>query len=405
MNARGTRRLYYEDAARTEFDADVLERRVLEGRPAVVLDRTCFYPESGGQPADLGTLGEADVLGVIEDGDTIVHLLSRDIEGGRVRGTVDGVVRFDHMQQHTGQHILSQAFIEIVNGETKSFHMGTENATLEIGIGSITEETLDRVERRANEIVFQNRNVKTYFVPPERVAEIPFRRPPKKEGVLRVVEVEGFDYSACGGTHCRMTGEVGLIKIAGRERIRGNLRFVFVCGGRAFSDFLVKNRVVSALAGRFNVLPGDVPGAVEKLAGELASAKKELRRLGDLSSSYEAREIIAGATSPILAKVFRDRGPDAARALALAVVRQGAFVALFAAFSESRCHLVLARSDKVELDMRQLVPVVSPLVGGRGGGGPSLVEIAGDPAADADAALARASAVVRVSLGLSGDAA
>ena len=402
MEEPGTLRLYYEDAYRTEFEADVLKRRTVEGRPAVVLDRTCFYPDSGGQPADRGMIAGADVLSVIEDGDAIVHVLSREVEGGRVRGSVDRAARFDHMQQHTGQHILSQAFIEIVNGETKSFHMGADSATLEIGIGAVADETLDRVERRANEVIFQDRTVKTYFVPPERVAEVPFRRPPKKEGVLRVVEVEGFDYSACGGTHCRSTGEVGLVKITGRERIRGNLRFVFVCGGRALADFQIKNRVVSGLAGRFNVPPGDVPGSVDKLAAELAAAKKESRRLGDLASSYEARDIIAAATSPVIVRVFRDRGPDAARTLALNIVRRGGVVVLFAAFSESRCHLLFARSDGLEIDLRRLVPVVAPIVNGRGGGGPSLVEIAGEPAADADTVLARAAEVVAQTLGLPG---
>lgn len=402
MEEPGTRRLFYEDAYRTDFEADILEHRTVEGRPAVVLDRTCFYPDAGGQPADRGMIAGASVLSVIEDGDAIVHVLSREVEAGRVRGSIDWLARFDHMQQHTGQHLLSQAFIEIINGETKSFHMGTDSSTLEIGIGTAEDETLDRVERRANEVIFQNRAVKTYFVPPERVAEVPFRRPPKKEGVLRVVEVEGFDYSACGGTHCRTTGEIGLVKVIGRERIRGNLRFVFVCGGRALADFQLKNRVVAELVGRFNVPPGDIPGSVEKLAAEFGAAKKEGRRLADLAASYEARDFVAAAASPIIVRVFRDRGPDAARTLALNIVRQGAFAVLFAAFSESRCHLVFARSNGLEIDLRRLVPVVAPVVNGRGGGGPSLVEIAGEPGADADAALARAAEVVAQTLGLPG---
>jgi len=393
-SAAATRRLYYEDAYLTEFEADVVERITLDGRPAVVLDRTAFYPESGGQPWDAGVIDTAAVVEVGEDGDRIVHVLDREIGSARVRGRVDWDVRFDHMQQHTGQHILSQAFVEVLQGETKSFHLGADEATLEIGIGRADDAGIALVERRANAVVFENRPVKIYFVPPERVGEVPFRRPPKKEGTLRVVEVEGFDHSACGGTHCRSTGEVGLIKVLRWERIRGNLRFEFVCGGRALSDYRTKNAVVRDLVGRFNVRGADVPAAVEKLSSELRGLKKDARRLEDALASFEARDIAAKAGGRVLRGVFRDRSPEAVRALALHVVKQGPFVVLYAGFAADRCHIVLARSETIALDMRTLLPVVAPLVEGRGGGGPSLVEIAGRPDADAEAALAFAEAAV-----------
>ena len=385
-----TRKLYFEDVDLSEFEADVVERLTLDGAPAVVLDRTCFYPESGGQPWDRGTLGGAQVVKVVEEGDRVVHVLDREIPADRVRGRVDRDVRFDHMQQHTGQHILSQAFIEELRGETLSFHLGAESATLEIGIGQISEADVRRVERRANAVVFENRPVKAYFVPPERISEVPFRRPPKKEGVLRVVEVERFDHSACGGTHCRSTGEVGLIKILRWERIRGNLRFEFVCGGRALADYEVKNAVVRDLAGRFNVRGAELPGAVERISAELKGMKKTARGLEEALAVHEAREIAARAEGRVLRRVFRDRGPEAVRAIALQVVKQGDFAALFAGFSAERCHLVLARADGLALDLRTLVPAVALLVSGRGGGGPSLVEIAGSPEADVEAALAKA---------------
>ncbi len=392
-NASGaaTRRLYFEDAYLVEFEARVVERLTRDGKPGVVLDQTAFYPESGGQPWDRGTLDGAAVLEVVEDGDKIVHVLDREVAGESVRGRVDWDLRFDHMQQHTGQHILSQAFIEVLNGETKSFHLGPETTTLEIGIGQADEASVGRVERRANAVVFSNRPVKTYFVPPERVSEVPFRRPPKKEGTLRVVEVTDFDYSACGGTHCRTSGEVGLIKITRWDKIRGNLRFEFVCGGRALADFGWKNAVVRELVGRFNVRGQEIPQSVERLSSELKGLKKEARRLEDSLASYEANEIVRNAAGRVLRAVFRDRSPEAVRSLALHVVKKGEFVALYAGFSEARSHLVLARSEGLAaVDLRKLVPIVAPLVSGRGGGGPSLVEIAGDPAADVDAALKRA---------------
>ncbi len=269
-----TRRLFFEDVGLCEFAGRVVERRTVEGKPAVVLDQTAFYAESGGQPWDLGTLNGIPVLQVLDDEGAIVHVLERDVDGESVLGTIDWARRLDHMQQHTGQHVLSQAFIEIVNGETRSFHLGADVSTLEIGIGQISDETLDRVERRANEIVFEDRAVKTYFVPSERIAEVPLRRPPKVEGLVRVVEVEGFDYSACGGTHVRRTGEIGLIKVIASERIRGNVRFTFVCGGRALADSQVKTRVCRGLVGKFNVPDQGNPGVGGEAGGRAEGGEK-----------------------------------------------------------------------------------------------------------------------------------
>jgi alanyl-tRNA synthetase len=195
----GTRRLYFDDAYRREFDADVLEKRTQEGSPALVLNETCFYPESGGQPWDKGTIDGIDVLKVVDLDGIIVHVLKEDVASPKVHGAIDWPTRFDHMQQHTGQHILSQAFFETLKGETLSFHLGEEVSTLEIGLRTITDADLDRVEDRANAVVWEDREVKTYFVPEERIDAVPLRRPPKKQGLLRVVEVAGYDFSACGG--------------------------------------------------------------------------------------------------------------------------------------------------------------------------------------------------------------
>ncbi len=390
-----TKRLFFDDVGILEFEARVVERRLVEGKPAVILDRTAFYAESGGQPWDLGTIGGVPVLKVVEDGEFLVHVLDRPLAADDVRGAVDRTRRLDHMQQHTGQHLLSQAFLEILNGETRSFHMGETSSTLEIGIASAPEEALDRVERRANGVVFQDRPVKTYFVEPERIAEVPLRRPPKVSGTIRVVEIEDFDFSACGGTHVRRTGEIGLIKIVGFEKIRGQLRFTFLCGGRALADFQRKNRVVRELVGKFNAPDRDVPAAVDKLTGELKAARKALRAADERAAALEAGILAARARGPIIAAVFPERTPEAVRALALGLIRAGEFVVLLACRSESRSHLILARSESLAVDLRALVPVLGPIVQGKGGGSPALVEIAGDLGADLDAALARAEEFIR----------
>lgn len=288
-----TRRLYFEDAYLKEFDGRVLERLAHAGQPAVVLDRTCFYPESGGQPSDRGTLGGADVLHVLEAGEKIIHVLDRELSGTEeVRGVVDWVRRFDHMQQHSGQHILSQCFVEVLKGETKSFHLGEQVSTLEIGIGTISDADLEKVESRANEVVFEDREIRTYFVGADEVETVPLRRPPKKEGTIRVVEVSEFDFSACGGTHCRRTGEVGLIKVIRWDKIRNNLRFEFLCGRRSRQDYRDKNRSVLEISQKFSVHERDAASAVEKTIQETRQSRKKLKQLQEVLAGFEARETV-----------------------------------------------------------------------------------------------------------------
>jgi len=370
-----TKRLYYEDAYLLEFDAEVVSRTEHEGLPAVVLDRTAFYPESGGQPWDRGTLGGVEVIRVLDLDGAILHVLKGEIAVGPVRGRVDRTARFDHMQQHTGQHILSQAFFETLQGETLSFHLGPDVSTLEIGLRGVSDAEWDRVEDRANAVIWEDREVKTYFVPEEKIGAVPLRRPPKKQGVLRVVEVDGFDYSACGGTHCRRTGEVGMIKLAGVEKIRGNMRFEFLCGGRALRDYRGKDRTVRKLAGAFSCSNGDVPAQVEKLAADQKTLKKKARRLAEQLAAFEARELIRTASGRLICGVLEDKTPDEARSLALNIIKCGEFAVVYGAAGETQGHIIVARADSLQADLRQLVPAVAARVPVKGGGGPSLIEL------------------------------
>ena len=373
--ASPTRRLYYDEPCLVEFEAEVVEKKTHEGSPGVVLDATAFYPESGGQPWDKGTLGGVDVLKVLDLDGVILHVLAAEVASGRLRGRVDWPTRFDHMQQHTGQHILSQAFFEVVRGETRSFHLGPEVSTLEIGLGAIDDPDLDRVEDRANAVVWEDREVKTYFVPEGAIDAVPLRRPPKKHGLLRVVEVAGFDHSACGGTHCRRTGEVGLIKVLGAEKIRGNLRFDFLCGRRAVGDYRVKDRGLRAVAGSFSCPPKDAPGHVARLAGDFKALKKRSRKLEERLAVFDAREVIGQARGPLIAAVLADRSPEEARFLALNIIRSGRFAVVYGAAGESQGHLILARSDSLAVDLRAAIPAIGALLPVKGGGGPSLVEL------------------------------
>jgi alanyl-tRNA synthetase len=388
--SEGTKRLYFENPYQIEFEARVVERLSWREKPAVVLDQTCFYPESGGQPSDRGTLNGIEVLGVLEEDSKILHLLEDDISAGEVKGKIDWQTRFDFMQQHAGQHILSQSFHELYQAETLSFHLGEVTSTVEIDLRKVAEEEVERVETRANDIVFQDREIKSYFIPEEKISSIPLRKPPKKKGLIRVVEVSDFDYSACGGTHPSKTGEVGLIKILKWEKIRNNVKFEFVCGQRASKDYAWKNRDLRELSNMFTVSEREVLTSVEKLQSDLKSQRKKTRKMQERVSQYEAQEIIRNTEGRIIKDVFTGRTPDEVRCLALDIIKKGDFIVLYALREGERGHLVFACSENLKCDMRELVPLVSPLIKGKGGGNPSLVQIGAEEAENLELALDKA---------------
>lgn len=395
----GTKRLYLESPYKVEFEAQVVEKVIWEQKPALILDQTCFYPESGGQPCDKGTINEVEVLKVLEDEARIIHLLAENISSAKVTGKIEWQTRFDHMQQHSGQHILSQSFHELLGAETLSFHLGEAISSVEMDLRKISEEEVENVERRANEIVFQDREIKCYFIPEEKIESVPLRRPPKKKGLIRVVEVSDFDFSACGGTHVRRAGEIGLIKILKLERIRNNIRFEFICGQRTLEDYLWKNRILRELSTRFTVNEEEILNTVERLSSDLKSQKRKGKKMQEKIAQYEAQEIIQETKEKIIKELFVDKTPEEVRFLVLNIIRKGDFVVLFGLKGEERGHLILACSENINIDMREIVPLVSPLIKGKGGGRPSLVEIAGERIENLEQALERAFEFIKKKMG------
>jgi len=394
-----TKRLYLEDPYRTEFDAKVIERLTHEQSPAVILDQTLFYPESGGQPADRGEIDGAEVIHVLEQDNKILHVLNSPIASDHVRGKIDWARRFDHMQQHTGQHILSQSFHELFEAETLAFHLGEATSVLEIDLRKVDEAEVEKVEKRANTIIKENRDIKSYFILDDKAHTIPLRRPPKKRGQLRIVEVSDYDYSACGGTHLRRSGEVGLIKITRWERIRNNVRFEFLCGKRALEDYIHKSNALRRLSLLLTAHEQDTPGAVEKLMAELKTERKKRRRLQQKNLEYEAQDIIQKAEGRIIKAVFSGRGRDEVRVLALNIIRAAPFVVVYGLKDEKGAHLVLARSETIDLDLRELVPELSSILEGKGGGSGSLVEVAGQEKGQLEQAVQKAVEFVKTKIG------
>jgi alanyl-tRNA synthetase len=385
-----TKRLYFGDPYQVEFEAKVIQRFSHEDHPALILDQTCFYPESGGQPADRGTLDGIPVIHVVEKDDRIVHVLEREISADKVKGKIDWTVRFDHMQQHAGQHILSQCLVQLHDAATRSFHLGDKTSTLEVDLRDIREDEAEQVERLANDIVFQNKEIKSCFFSEKEISEVRLRRPTKKKGDIRVVEILDFDFTACGGTHPHSTGEIGTIKILKWDRIRNNIRFEFICGNRALEDYARKHRDLRNLSKSLTVDDREIGASFEKLVSDLKMQKKINRRMQEKIIQFEAAEIMEKADGKFIKKIFSDRSQEEIRLLAVTILRMGEYVSFFGLKSEERVHVFLACSESLGLDMRELVSVVAPMIQGRGGGRPSLVEISGEKKGGLEQALDKA---------------
>jgi len=395
-----TERIYYTEPARRSFDAVVTAVVEHEGAPALVLDRTAFYPTSGGQPFDTGRLGTTDVVNTIDDGERVLHVVSALSRGDGlnvgevVHGEIDWTRRFDHMQQHTGQHVLSAAFDRVLDNRTMSFHMGSVSATIDLS----REASFVDVERcvdEANRVVWEDRPVAIRFASPEEAARLPLRKEPVREGPLRLIEVADFDLSACGGTHVARTGEIGLIAVTAAEKFRGGSRLTFVCGGRALRALRGYRDAVAGSVRSLSVLPHELPAAVERIQADGKQARKTIARLQSELAVHEAVRLIAA--SPVVDGVRRGAhvldGWDAAglKAVASSMTDESNVAAALVGTS-APIAIVVARSPDVALDANAVLQQLLERFGGRGGGKPELAQgagLTGDPQEIAAAARER----------------
>jgi alanyl-tRNA synthetase len=379
-----TDRLYHGDPYQRRFSACVVERLEQDGRPAVVLDRTAFYPTGGGQPHDTGRLDDVSVVDVLarEADGAVLHVLAAPLEADKVDGQVDWGRRFDLMQQHTGQHILSAAFAGRLGANTVGFHLSDDYATLDLDRAPLTADELSQVESTANAIVFENRRAVARFVPDEEVSSLPLRKPLAEghKGAVRVVEIPDFDSSACGGTHVRATGEVGLIKIVRGERRGTETRIEFLCGGRALSDYAAKNAMLLELAQEFTVGHWELADTVHRLANDLRETRRELRRTRDALLEAEAYALWHQAEFKDPLRVVRahfvGRAMDDLKHLAQRLIAHPQTVALLGTEGqgEEKSYFTFACSDDLELDMGTLVRQACQVIGGRGGGRPNFAQ-------------------------------
>jgi len=378
-----TERLYYTDAYQLTFTATVLDQQVTDRGPAVRLDRTAFYPTSGGQPHDTGTLNAIPVLEVWVDEETedIWHLLAAPLApGASVLAQVDGARRQDHRQQHTGQHLLSAAFLRLLQAPTVSFHLGRDVSTIDLERPTLSWEEALAVEDEANRVIWENRPVTVHLVDPDDLERFHLRRPPQVTGQVRIIEIADYDANPCGGTHVRQTGEIGQLKIVGLERYKGGLRVSFVCGQRALRAHQQTLRLLQQVSAALTVGQEEVPAAVTRLQDELKSLHKEMGRLKETLLAAEADALWAAA--PVTAqgrKVIRgywpERGFEEVRWIASRLRARPQTAVLLACGPAQAVKVVCARSDDwPELHAGTLLRALLDPLGGKGGGSPQVAQ-------------------------------
>jgi alanyl-tRNA synthetase len=376
-----THRLYYRDSALRQFDATVVSSSPAQGNGAgfwVLLDRTAFYPTSGGQPHDTGSLGDAKVTDVFEDVDNaIIHVTEHSLALGPIRGSIDFGRRFDHMQQHSGSHLVSAAFLELYGIPTISFHLGHETSTIDLAAGSLSQEQIQTVERRCNDIIRENLSVTARIEDSvDLAAALPNHRSPSNK-ILRVIEIEGWDAQPCGGTHVESTGQIGLVLLRRLVKAKGNCRLEFVCGGRAArmaqDDFAVMQEATRQLSCTFASLPAAISSLVAERNSYLRACEHSNKDSAELQADLLiARQPRSGTRPSAIVHIFENRDFEYLKLVAFRLIESPDTVALLG--SRRKGEVLFAQAAGLPTDMCALFRSVVLPAKGKGGGTRELAQ-------------------------------
>lgn len=354
----------------------------VSGWSAIKLDRTAFYPTGGGQPSDTGTINGARVVECIDEEDEgvthVVHGATFDV-GQIVNCVVDWERRFDHLQQHTGQHILSQAFVKLFDADTHGFRMMENISEIDVALNDPTDSKIERAVELANKIIWENHPVIIRNVTDEEAASMPLRKESSRQGELRLIEIEGFDLTPCGGTHAKRTGEVGIIVVRSWSRAKGMTRIEFAAGKRAQFDYNKANQTARDVAIQFSVGRDEAVAAVSRLIEENKNMTRRLRSLEELASKVEADELkqqakIIENDVQVISRIFDGRDAESLKRMAHALVESPKTVVFLASRDADAARLVFARSSDAEGDMNLLMKEACAALDGRGGGKPDLAQ-------------------------------
>jgi alanyl-tRNA synthetase len=406
-----TDRLYYHDSFLREFDAAVISCTPEGPRWKVILNKTAFYPTSGGQPHDLGTLGDVQVVEVVDapniaagpeasnpgDPHHVVHYTTAEVAAGPIHGRIDWSRRLDHMQQHTAQHLLSAAFIELFGFQTVSFHLGKEISTIDLAAPSVVLRQIEAAERRTNEIIFENRPVVIRFGTAQQLAESGIRKKVDREGILRAIEIEGFDRQPCGGTHLARTGQAGLTLLRKLERSREHWRIEFVAGYRALaaarSDFATLTQAASLLSCAL----ADVPAGITKIIEDRRTSNTAIKHLEERLANLEAQSLLqqhpeTSSGPRLILAMPPDATPAYLALLAAKLVAEKNVIALLVGRESG--HVAAARSAELTQDLGATLRESLREFNGKGGGAKHFAQGALPDPTQADAFITRAKSLL-----------
>jgi len=339
-----TQKIYYDSAYTREWHTTITGRVDKEDGIYVTLAETAFYPHGGGQPCDLGQIGGITVLDVnIEDGE-VWHKLERAPEQTEVHCEIDWERRFDHMQQHTGQHLLSAITLKLTEAMTLSFHLGTEYDTIDVAAAELGTDQLTAIEQEVNRQIYRNARINISWVTTEEAAQLPLVKQPTVTEDIRIVEIEGVEYNACGGTHVSGTGEIGIIKLLKTEKVKGGTRIYFKCGTRALNEFTSTQNVLNSIMVKLKTSKDELLERIEKMELEQKQLQTELNAVKTTNDAYYAEELLAARQGLVIAQVFEDKSLKDMQSLATKLTADHEGLVLFASISEAK--VVLAQNGQ-----------------------------------------------------------
>ena len=386
-----TKRLYWENPYITEFKANILSISDYEKdttKSIVVLDETAFYPEGGGQPSDKGFIGDAKVEYVYEENSIIYHVIDQNLPIiENIACNIDWNRRFDHMQQHLGQHILSSTIESLYNANTVGFHLGNDIVTIDINKEALAPEEISEIEMLANKYIYNNLPVTIHYPEANEISKFKLRKPPTVSEGIRIVEIDNTDFSPCGGTHPNSTGEVGIIKIKGLEKMRGNTRIEFLCGGRALKDYSWKNTYINSISSLLSIKDTETLSFVQKIYQESKQLEKENRNLQRSLLEYQIKELYNEGEEiknhRVVIKIYEGIDFKSLQFMASALNKYDKTIALLATKND-KAQVVFTRSQELKLDISKLFKEVIGLINGKGGGNPAAAQGGGDDLANLD---------------------
>ncbi|GGH18910.1 alanyl-tRNA editing protein [Paenibacillus segetis] len=367
-----TKKLFYDSVYLTEWQTNISQTIEREDGYYVILEETAFYPEGGGQPSDEGFINGIPVLDVINEGEVVLHKLASLPEETNAQCQLHWTRRFDHMQQHSGQHLLSAVCLELYHATTLSFHLGTDYATIDVELAELTPDQLTCIENEVNRHIYLNHNILSYFVSGEEVAQLPLVKQPTVTENIRIVEMKDVEYNACGGTHVSSTGEIGMIKLLKAEKQKGNTRIYFKCGYRALEEFNDSQRILNVLSVKFNTGKDEIIDRIEKWEMEHKQLQAELIALKEQNDRYVAQELLSKREGSLLAHIFEDKSLKDLQNLAIKLTADNELQVLFATTAENK--IVMAHNGSFDPSCGAFFKANLGAYNGKGGGSDKMAQ-------------------------------